>query len=577
MPRTQFDMVATLVGADPRDALTRDLDQSNTAYTALKMPAPLYYQPMNKGHDDGRLVGRIDTFTIEAGRVRATGEMFDGEDDEARAPRVAEDAREAVHMGTEGMVAPSIDPTILAVAPGEDGRMALTHADISGVTLVGMPAFVGTSITFTRPEAALTPTPSEVEYMLAEPDVEGSLAGLVAAARDEGWAAMDIAPRDHAWDGDAAAQRLAALCGIDDEDADAEAWNCYRRGFLWQDTDADPRTRGAYKLGVVDVVDGAHTIIPRAVFAVASVLQGGRGGVDIPAAAQAEVRRIVDGLYKRIADAEDDDLTPPWAEGEAALDALVAAVVEPAPAAAFAKPDTTRYDPGFRIEGRRIAGHLAALDACHLNWPGQCVTPPPSPSGYALFTRYTIATDAGELPVGRVTTGLGRIGNGCTCCDPDILDDHACPNRMGLVAAMAHHDRMPALADVVIGEDDGVIWVAGLLRPNLSAEQQYVLSRRVWSGDWRPAGEADELIEVLALHHGKPGFAKRVKTTRTRSVLVAAAGPVETPAPQGEADLGGMVARAVRGYAALNDLTASLAVAEQAQARAHLAALERTA
>lgn len=456
MPRTQFDMVATLVGTDPRDVLTRDLNQANTAYTALKMPAPLYYQPMNKGHDDGRLVGRIDTFTIEAGRVRATGEMFDGEDDAERAPRVAEDAREAVHMGTEGMVAPSIDPTILAVAPGDDGRMALTHADISGVTLVGMPAFVGTSITFTRPEAALTPTPAEVEYMLDEVDVEGSLAGLVATTTA-------------------------------DEDAEA------------------------------------------------------------------------------------------WAEGEARLAALVAAVVEPAPAAAFAKPDTSRYDPGFRIEGRRIAGHLAALDACHLNWPGQCVTPPPSPSGYALFTRYTIATDAGEMPVGRVTTGLGRIGNGCTCCDPDILDDHACPNRMGLVAAMAHHDRMPALADVVIGEDDGIIWVAGLLRANLSADEQAVLARRVWSGDWRPAGEADELVEVLALHHGKPGFAKRVKTTRTRSVLVAAAGPIEPAAPYGEDDLGGMVARAVRGYAALNDLTATLASADQAQARAHLAELERTA
>ena len=181
------------------------------------------------------------------------------------------------------------------------------------------------------------------------------------------------------------------------------------------------------------------------------------------------------------------------------------------------------------------------------------------------------------MPVGRVTTGLGRIGNGCTCCDPDILDDHACPNRMGLVAAMAHHDRMPALADVVIGEDDGIIWVAGLLRANLSADEQAVLARRVWSGDWRPAGEADELVEVLALHHGKPGFAKRVKTTRTRSVLVAAAGPIEPDAPYGEDDLGGMVARAVRGYAALNDLTATLASADQAQARAHLAELERTA
>lgn len=462
MPRTPFDMVATLVGTDPRDTLTRELDQANTAYTAMKMPAPLYYQPNNAGHEDARLVGRIDSFTIEVGRVRAAGEMFDGEDDERNTPRIAEDAREAVHMGREGMVTPSIDPTVLAVGIGEDGRMALTHADISGVTLVGMPAMVGTSITFPPPaeagdvEAALamatgapTPTPSEVEYLVNEDGVEGSLAALVAAGEDR-------------------------------------------------------------------------------------------------------------------------------AEGEAALAALVAAVNEPAPAAAFAKPDTSRYDPGFRIEGRRIYGQLAALDACHLNWPDQCVTPPPSPSGYALFSRYSLATDAGELPVGRLTSGLGRVGNGCSCCDPGILDDHACPNRMGLVAAMNHHDRMPTLADVVIGEDDGVIWLAGLLRPNLGADEQAVLARRVWSGDWRPAGEADELVEVLALHHGKPGFAMRVKTSRTRSVLVAAAGPIER-APAETRDIDAIVAQHVRGYAALTDLTASLSLAEQAQARAQLARLETSA
>lgn len=444
MPRSAFDMVATLMGTEPRDHYTRELDQSDTAWTALKLPIPLFYQPANKGHDEGMPVGRIDSVTITAGTVRTAGEMFDGEEDEAAAPRIAALAREAKHMGTEGMVAPSVDPTVLLIEPNEDGEMALTRADLSGVTLVGMPAFVGTYITF--PEAAMTPTPSEVDYLVNEPDVEGSLAGLVAACDDQ---------------------------------------------------------------------------------------------------------------------------------AEARLSALVAAVNEPIPAAAFAKPDTSRYEPGFRIEGRRITGQLAALDACHLNWPGQCVTPPASPSGYALFARYSLGTDAGELSVGRVTTGLGRVGNGCTCCDPSILDDHACPNRMGLVAAMNHHDQMPTLADVVIGEDDGIIWLSGLLRPDLSTAAYEVLARRVWSGDWRPAGEADELVEVLALHHGKPGFAQRVKTTRSRSVLIAAAGPVEVPPEVPvEVDVPGLVARAVRGYAALTDLTASLDSAGQAQARAALAELE---
>lgn len=579
MPRSAFDMVVTLMGTDPRDALYRELDQSDTAWTALKLPIPLFYQPANKGHDEGMPVGRIDSVTITAGNVRTVGEMFDGEQDVAAAPRIAELAREAKHLGLEGMVAPSVDPTVLEVAPNAEGQPALTRADLSGVTLVGMPAFVGTYITFPEAAAAMCPSPSEVEYMVNEADVEGSLAGLVAAVSSTSLDDMPIAPRDREWDGDAAASRVAEHCASGDNE-----WACYAHAFLYRDEAADPETREAYKLGIADVIDGTLTIVPAAVFAVASVLQGGRGGVDIPADEAAKVRDLVDGLYERIADASDedeDDLEPPWAEAEASLAALVAAVNEPAPAAAFVKPDTSRYDPGFRIEGRRIAGQLAALDACHLNWPGECVTPPASPSGYALFARYSLATDAGERSVGRVTTGLGRVGNGCTCCDPSILDDHACPNRMGLVAAMNHHDRMDTLADVTIGEDDGIIWVAGLLRPDLSTEALDVLARRVWSGDWRPAGEADELVEVLALHHGKPGFAKRVKTTRTRSVLVASAGPITAdPAPApgaGEgADVAGLVHRAVRGYAALTDLTAALASAEQAQARAALAHLETT-
>lgn len=463
MPRTRFEMVAD-DGAAPRDALIRDLDQSNTAYTALKLPSPVFYQPLNAGHDGGIIVGRTNMVTIEpGGRARTVGEFYDGETDQANAPRIWEAAREAVHMSREGAVAPSIDPTVLVVEPNAEGAPALTVADFSGVTLVGMPAKVGTYVTF--------------------PDDE------------------------------------------------------------------------------VEVDD------------------------DAPVPTSAEVARMVEDEHD---DFPGDDnivaealgLDPAQAQAEASLRALIAAVNEAPPAELFARPNIPGYQPGYRIDGNRITGHLAALDACHLNWPGECVTPPPSASGYAIFRRYALTTTTGEIPVGRLTSGLGQLGNGCGCCDPEMFGDHACPNTKGLIAAMSHHDLMTTLADVNIGEDDGVIWVAGVLRPNLPAGAEAVLARRTWSGDWRPLGDADELVEILALDRGKPGFAKRVKTSRTRSVLIAAAGPTEEPAPPAPVeetpDVPALVANAVRSHYAIEAMNTAVSDAAQARARAELTRLERS-
>lgn len=594
MPRTRFEMVAD-DGAAPRDALIRDLDQSNTAYTALKLPSPVFYQPLNAGHDGGIIVGRTNMVTIEpGGRARTVGEFYDGETDQANAPRIWEAAREAAHMAREGAVAPSIDPTVLVVEPNAEGAPALTVADFSGVTLVGMPAKVGTYVTFPDDEVevdedAPTPTAAEVAHMVeveVDEDIVEDALGLVAAVRSTGWDAVPLAPREHEWDGPAAAQRLAADCGIDDEnatgDALADAWSCYAGGFLYADPDADPRTRGAYKMGIVDIVDGKRVIVPRAVFAVAAVLGGARDGTNIPATEQARIRDVVADLYGRMANEFDDDgLAPPWERAEASLRSLIAAVNEAPPAELFARPNIPGYQPGYRINGRHITGHLAALDACHLNWPGECVTPPPSASGYAIFRRYALTTTAGEIPVGRLTSGLGQLGNGCGCCDPEMFGDHACPNTKGLIAAMSHHDLMTTLADVNIGEDDGVIWVAGVLRPNLPAGAEAVLARRTWSGDWRPLGDADELVEILALDRGKPGFAKRVKTSRTRSVLIAAAGPAEEPPPPSASveetpDVPALVANAVRSHYAVEAMNTAVANAAQARARAELTRLERS-
>ncbi len=346
----------------------------------------------------------------------------------------------------------------------------------------------------------------------------------------------------------------------------------------------DARTKGAYKLGIVDLVDGERTIIPRAVFAVAAVLEGGRGGADIPAEAQAEIRTTVTGIYDHLNKELGTDYSPTWEDDEGDDDipadmpgeseaaarrlALVAAVAEPLPAEAFCAPSLPSYSPGFTVDGRRIYGHITNRNACHMGWGDVCMTPPPSASGYKVARRYEVRTSAGPLDVGRFTTGLGKAGPGCPGCrycrDVD-MDDHACIS-LGFTAAVSHHDTMTTLADIAIGEDDaGNVWAAGILRTDLPAEADPILARRVWSGDWRPHGAGEELAEVLGLHHAPPGFTRRVKHSRSRFALVAAAGPVQ-PAPTEDERVAAAVAAYHRRAAEVDRLAAAVALAEIAAA-----------
>lgn len=583
--RHTFTAEATELGGVTRD-IRGDMF-ADTDYVVGRLPAPMYYQPDNKGHTDGYLVGGVESieFDPDGGVAVATGYFLDGPDDPER---IRPWSAEAIQVAREGLVAPSIDAGALEYDTDTD---RLLRADISGMTLVGMPAMTGTSITIIAPddgdEMAEDPIPRE-----AVPTVDD--VALIAAVRSTGWGDVPLAGRDTTWDGDEADQRVAADCGLDVDDPSTEAWDCYATAFLYRDDEADPNTRGAYKLGIVDIVDGERRIVPAAVFAVASVLEGGRGGVDIPADQQDRVREVVSGLYERMADQlEDFDEVAPWDRDddqatEATEDsplgrALVAAVVEPAPADAFTAPDIDGYDPGYRITGRRITGHLAAADACHASWTNECMGPPATQTGYRMFTRYRLATDAGEIPVGRVTTGLGQIGCGCKpdCpgdCDPATADDHACAWTLSLTEAVAHHDQMTTLADVAIGEtDEGVIWLSGLLRPDLPADAERVLARRVWSGDWRPAGDSEELVEALALDHGRPAFTKRVNHGH-RAVVIAAAGPAPEPAPGGTgldaAQVHQIAMRSWESRTATAALAETVAGIDQAAALAALNSLE---
>lgn len=507
---TPFDMGLAPRGEPTRDARGEFL--ADTEWSALRLPAPIFYQPDNApAHQNAVLVGRLDTVDIAEGEITGTGEFLDGHPGLERLQPMIE---EAMTLARDKMVAPSLDPSVMEFELDEaTGQPSITRADIAGVTLVASPAFPNTWVRLREPE-------SDEADEVAEGD-EAPV--LIAAVNSGAHASLPVADRDREWDGDAAAQRVGDECGVEADDAGDEAWDCYYRAFLWRDDEADPHTKAAYKLGYADLVDGELTIIPQGVIAIAGVLQGARGGADIPADAQDELRGVVASLYDHINEAQETELVPPWEEETAAL--IAAHVVEPLPAAAFAEPKLDGYSPGFTIEGGRIFGHITHRDACYRGIAA-CVNPPESATGYAVARRYTLTTDDGPLDVARITTGLGLAGPGCSCHDGRIVDDHYCPADRSAAAAVAHYDQLHTVADVVIGEgDDGAVWAAGVLRDDLPAGAERVLQRRVWSGDWRPWGATAELVEVLALDHAEPGFTSRTKHDGTAYTLIAAAGP----------------------------------------------------
>ena len=111
---------------------------------------------------------------------------------------------------------------------------------------------------------------------------------------------LPLADRDRTWDGAAAEKRVRAW-------ADAEeAPNAkYRDAHVWYDGDK-PDNFGSYKLLVADVIDGRLTAVPRAVMAAGAVMDGSRGGVDLP---RSDVDRVKSHLAKYYAKMGDP---PPW-------------------------------------------------------------------------------------------------------------------------------------------------------------------------------------------------------------------------------------------------------------------------
>jgi len=111
---------------------------------------------------------------------------------------------------------------------------------------------------------------------------------------------LALADRDRSWDGDAAEKRVRKWADAEDEPNEK-----YRDAHVWYDA-GKKENFTAYKLLIADVVGGKLVAVPRGVMAAAAVMQGSRGGVDLP---ESDVDRVKSHLAKYYKKMDD---TAPW-------------------------------------------------------------------------------------------------------------------------------------------------------------------------------------------------------------------------------------------------------------------------
>lgn len=229
--------------------------------------------------------------------------------------------------------------------------------------------------------------------------------------------------RDATWDGPKAASRVLEWATDDAGNVDGDK---LAKAFLYRDPDADPATLSAYKLGIADVYDGRLEIVARAVFAVAGVLEGAMGGVDIPTDEQDQIREAVEELYERLADKFGDDITPPWENDMSDLEASAWRAMQDLPALPaewFQNPiedgSLTDDSPGVNYSAGRIFGWVAKAGVPHASFPGKNLTVEKLARegiDFSNFLRQRMSLDNGEtVRVGPMTMSTGHHNDGARC------------------------------------------------------------------------------------------------------------------------------------------------------------------
>ncbi|MGY4647751.1 hypothetical protein [Mycobacterium sp. URHB0021] len=109
-----------------------------------------------------------------------------------------------------------------------------------------------------------------------------------------------LADRDRKWDGDAAEKRVRKWAGAQ-EGPNAK----YRDAHVWYDSDKKDNYT-SYKLLIADVVDDELEVVPRGVMAAGAIMDGARGGVDLPKNDIDRVRSHLAKYYEKMGE------EPPW-------------------------------------------------------------------------------------------------------------------------------------------------------------------------------------------------------------------------------------------------------------------------
>lgn len=247
------------------------------------------------------------------------------------------------------------------------------------------------------------------------------------------------------------------------------------------DTEADPE--GRVKVAARSSSDEL-TVIESARLRAATL-------VAVPAFATARVYAAGQAPAKPAEDVEPEEGLEASSEPVSqSRDSLTAAAIPTAPPEAWFKDPALTGPTALVVEDDgRVYGHIAAWGTCHIGQIGKCVEPPTSPSNYAYFRTGALQTAEGtSVAVGHLTMGTGHAGP-----------------RDSANAAAEHYDNTGTVfADVAAGEDAYGIWVAGSLRPGITAEQVRVARSAPISGDWRTIRGSLELVGALAVN--VPGF-----------------------------------------------------------------------
>ncbi len=162
------------------------------------------------------------------------------------------------------------------------------------------------------------------------------------------------------------------------------------------------------------------------------------------------------------------------------------------PAEWFRTPEPDKPTPLTVTKDGRVFGHMALWDSCHVGFPGQCVPPPRSSSGYAYF-------NLGEVECADGT----RVAAGAITLEALHAD-----KRLSAEQAQAHYLEHTGMVGAYVRAVDGNlgIWVSGALRASLPERYARDLMGAKPSGDWRqtrPGGPL-EMIGVHAVN--EPGF-----------------------------------------------------------------------